>query len=660
MKIRRGVFSNAKLNGYIRVELDWRSNDDPNSVPSHQQTSVANAQPTQFKHLRRLPLFPAFLCARERLLVSRIPVFTARKTSFASTDAAPQPHASHPRFVPSLSVFHATECQFSDDFSQLALKVTTTFGLSGWVTASYADALIPVDDPRAQVWDHRVYVQNVAPKSGKWMGELPVRAAPSLQAQRLGTLAPFEIVRARARKLVKDQVWLQIEYVSRPEAAASGTVSVGSEDNQTVEAPGDTDASKGASEDDSAAPAVVTDAWIIERNVNTGERVAVPWGGPSFDSSAESDDDRAERWYRNVYARRPLPLRQSPELAADVVGQLEPGAVFASSVRVLNAHGRMWIRVPLAPTDAQNPQDAKAFGFAIQSNAKTNRCMLQEIAPPGKMAPPQLFHVSPPPTTTASGNSSDGAESSDCHAPHVLAHASPAASSKALFAIRSGAVVRAVGTLFAPTERQLWLQVLATEIDASMRKALPNVVLSDDEQQQNVVYVAVASGVASVAHAIASRQVEKVANPHTAHADETKRASARVVFSGRASKLFGSQLMQPSTLDLPALEKKTASDGHNRVAAAAGETQDPAQQLKDEINVWTRESERLSVAMTAVRSGAAQLRACVARPFRSCLAKKDAMRKYEQLYQDDDDDDLEYGGRGQTGRPYERVTEFQV
>lgn len=56
LKIRRGVFSNARLNGYVRVELAADDDDDvADLLPSHQRTSVATARPTRFKRLRRLP-----------------------------------------------------------------------------------------------------------------------------------------------------------------------------------------------------------------------------------------------------------------------------------------------------------------------------------------------------------------------------------------------------------------------------------------------------------------------------------------------------------------------------------------------------------------------------------------------------------------------------
>lgn len=63
LKIRRGVFSNAKLNGYVRVEIadeDGDGNDNVSGasdalLPAPQRTSLADARPTRFKRLHRLP-----------------------------------------------------------------------------------------------------------------------------------------------------------------------------------------------------------------------------------------------------------------------------------------------------------------------------------------------------------------------------------------------------------------------------------------------------------------------------------------------------------------------------------------------------------------------------------------------------------------------------
>lgn len=548
-----------------------------------------------------------------------------------STKKQQQLHAQQQRFLPAVSVFNATECQFNQDFTQMALKITSTFGMTGWVNASFHETFIVVEDPRQQGrWNSPVYMQNVATKAGKWMGELPVRAIPSLQAPRLGNVESYRIVETVERKLVKDQVWIKIQNFASPSEPAAAAVA----DNQEPEGD-ENESSDDNSETKNNDKPVLTEAWIIERNVNTGERVTLPWGSEYIKDEPNSDHE--ERYYRNVYSRRPLPLRKSPELSAEIVGQVDPGAVFSSSTRVLNAQGSMWIRVPLASDE--NPQDAKNFGYAIQSNAKTNRCMLQEIAAPGKMAPKQYFQV----VNTSSSNP----EMTEAGVNMVVARAEPSATSKELFSMKNGVIVTVLGSQYVREERRMWLQVLAADIDSSMQVKQENVVLSDEEQHQNVVYLPVCdpSRPADVLLHPIHRQLEKIPNPSMTHSEE-KKSAARVVFSGRASKLFGSQLMQPSTIDLPSLSKKDQLVQMRPAAAAAGETQsaDPAQTLKDEINSWQVESEHLSAISTYVYGGLGRVTECLVRPFSSCLAKKEAMQKYEQLYQqDEEEDDLEYG-----------------
>uniref|UniRef100_K3WFS7 Uncharacterized protein n=1 Tax=Globisporangium ultimum (strain ATCC 200006 / CBS 805.95 / DAOM BR144) TaxID=431595 RepID=K3WFS7_GLOUD len=648
MKIRRGVFSNAKLNGYIRVELDVDAGD----VPPHQQTNMAEPRPAQFKHLRRLPNFPAFLCAREKLLLSRIPVFSipdASKKSFSSSDSPTKrdPHHAHQlRYLPAVSVFHATEAQFNEDFTQMALKISSTFGMTGWINVSFHDTLIVVEDPRPQNWGHPVYMQNVATKTGKLMGELPFRAIPSLQAPRLGSIESYRIVEAVERKLVKDQVWIKIRNYDTP-AAKKAREGDNQEEGTTDSArDGDNNVAgdlNTTTKDADAIRVKPSEVWIIERNVNTGERVTIPWGASVIQDQPNTDHE--ERYYRNIYSRRALPLRKNPELAAEVVGQLEPGAVFASSMRVLNAQGRIWIRVPLS--NDENPQDT-AFGYAIQSNAKTNRCMLQEIPAPGKMSPAQYFQVAGNPQALANLRSNSKSNQDDGAQNLVAARSEPTMQSKELFYVRNGTIVSVLGSMYVREERQIWLQVLAADIDHAMRVKQDKFALTEDEQQQNVVYLPVCDPSRPFETVVKpiNRVLEKIPNPNV-HSSE-KKPSARVVFSGRASKLFGSQLMQPSTIDLSSFKKSgdalsSSSFSSKRAAAAAGETQSPAQSLKDEINSWQLESERLSAISTYVYGGLSNVTECLKRPFSSCLAKKAAMRQYDQLYQQDEDDDLEYG-----------------
>lgn len=559
----------------------------------------------------------------------------ASKKSFSSTDSfssehtkANQHHHAHQqRYLPPVSVFQATESQFNEDFTQMALKITSPFGMTGWINVSFHETLVVVEDPRQTSWSHPVYMQNVATKAGKWMGELPVRAIPSLQAPRLGNLESYRIVEAVERKLVKDQVWIKIQKFTSPVAGADG-------DNQ-----GSEDGDGGSNTEEPEARS--SEAWIIERNVNTGERVTIPWGSSCIQDQPNSDHE--ERYYRNIYSRRSLPLRKSPELAAEVVGQLEPGAVFASSTRVLNAQGRMWVRVPLS--NDENPQDT-AFGYAIQSNAKTNRCMLQELPAPGKMAPKQYFQLvrNQVPPNAQNPESNGGGERQHL----VAARSEPTMRSKELFYVKNGAILSVLGSMYVRDERRIWLQVLAADIDRSMRVKQESFALTEDEQHQNVVYLPICdpSCPSETSAKPINRVLEKIPNPSVHHNE--KKPSARVVFSGRASKLFGSQLMQPSTIDLPSANKNvdsvsSSSFSSMRAAAAAGETQHPAQTLKDEIASWQLEREHFGAISTYVYGGLGYATECLKRPFSSCLTRNAAMQKYDQLYQQDDDDDLEYG-----------------
>jgi hypothetical protein len=69
MKIRRGYFSNARNNGYVRVELD-ASGAGRGELPTRQQTSVTTRRPAQFTFLRRLPGPHASIVIVERLMRS--------------------------------------------------------------------------------------------------------------------------------------------------------------------------------------------------------------------------------------------------------------------------------------------------------------------------------------------------------------------------------------------------------------------------------------------------------------------------------------------------------------------------------------------------------------------------------------------------------------
>ena len=59
IKIRRGYFSTATTHGYIRVYLAYPRGSQARAggleIPSRQRSSVAAAEPAQFRHIRRLP-----------------------------------------------------------------------------------------------------------------------------------------------------------------------------------------------------------------------------------------------------------------------------------------------------------------------------------------------------------------------------------------------------------------------------------------------------------------------------------------------------------------------------------------------------------------------------------------------------------------------------
>lgn len=58
LKIRRGYFSNAKNNGYIRAQLEFPTGSAPvdgSDLPPRQQPSAVAAHPAQFRYMRRLP-----------------------------------------------------------------------------------------------------------------------------------------------------------------------------------------------------------------------------------------------------------------------------------------------------------------------------------------------------------------------------------------------------------------------------------------------------------------------------------------------------------------------------------------------------------------------------------------------------------------------------
>ncbi|CAH0474407.1 unnamed protein product [Peronospora belbahrii] len=624
--------------------------------------------------------FPTYMCARDRLVLYQEPVFNlhaASVSSSSSTDSSSTRACHLQRFLPPVSVFQATECKFNQDFTQLIVKVTSAFaGLGGWINASFHKTLIEVEDPRETgCFRHGpVYMQNVAGGGGKWAGELPVRAIPSLQAPRLYNVESFRVVRAIERKLLKDRVWIRIQPLKKPEELQHSSETSGKEEEEAGAE------CENQERNNRTNGTCVADAWIIERNANTAQRVVVPWGSDRISDVPANDD--AERFYRTVYSRRPLPLRRTADLQAEIVGHLDPGFVFSSTQRILNDRGNIWIRVALpseksacvsssAGDDTGKDKNTKSspignaeeskeeedefecldtpvrYGYAIQSNAKTNTCMVQEIPPPGKMNPKQYYQISlslddTRPQTT---NSNQTEEVTGSLPENMLsAYAEASCSAKELFCVRNGAILSAIGSVYNAEQGRMWLQVLAMELDPTMRVKNQQ-PLSDAEQNMNVVYLPMCRLNTNSHETVLKpihRRLVKVDSPLKAVKNGLQSPS-RVVFSGRASKLFGSHLLRPSTIDLPSsLEKKDKGSGlvcsgipvHDSVARAAGE-KDRAQSLKDEITAWQLETgSRMTQLYTQVGALAGYTMSCVRRPFAACLAHQEAKRRYEQLDQD--------------------------
>ncbi|TDH68103.1 hypothetical protein CCR75_004367 [Bremia lactucae] len=647
LKIRRGYFSNAKSNGYIRVFFDSFSGSastDMNGLPTRQLSSVVTAQPPPFRDMRRLPDFPTYMCARDRLILHQEPVF---KLASVSSGFTPTPRHLQ-RFLSPASVFYATECRFNQDFTQLAIKVSST-GFNGWINTSVFKTLLEVDAPtRDSVFHHGpIYMQNIAGQGGKKTGDLPVRAFPNLQAPKLYHVENFRIIQAIERKLIKDQIWVRIVPFKTQKINEQKT-------------------------DDLKDPQIEDnrDAWIIERNANTAQRVLVPWGSHSIKDEPATDDK--ERYYRTVYSRRPLPLRRTAELEAEIVGHLDPGTVFSSTHRILNDKGRMWIRVALPMENSSSStldvedtnnglkdenecvDDLKPsiqYGYAIQSNAKTNTCMVLEIPAPGKMNPKEYFQVvlpskggqmgpeSSPSIDTASNRSLTNS---------LAARVEASDSANIVFYVRNGAIVSAIGTVFDLKQRQMWLQILATELDPTMclKHDSP---LSKIEQNLNVVYLPLCASNQKYTTILKPlyREVTRIENPQADQ--ETRRSPSRVVFSGRASKLFSSHLMRPSTISLPSAFPKSPQGATLGVPSEDGEYS-REQSLNHEVTAWKLATRhRMTQVYHQIGTFANYSLNCLRQPFASCLTHQEATRRYQLLNQDEEgmeDYVLEEDGEG--------------
>ena len=314
--------------------------------------------------------------------------------------------------------------------------------------------------------------QNVAPNAGKLQGALPFRRAASLQAPRIGCLARFEIARAVERKLVKDQVWIRLRYakktttIQRQDAATNSAV----DDDGSVDAGRVPEEKEEDQEEDEEEEEAV---WIVERNANTGDRVAVPSGPDPGTGETVHDDDghHHTRFYRTISAKRPLPVRRHTDVTSDVLGQLESGVVFASSARKLT-DGRVFVQVPLSVCSSLfQDASADAFGWVAQSNLKSNTCYVREIAPPGKSPSKPLFQVRSSLASRASSTQDtldDGSQGDGVRAQCVAAFAEASSVSRQLFHVRNGTFVPVIGRVYNREHKAMWLQVLTADLDRHM------------------------------------------------------------------------------------------------------------------------------------------------------------------------------------------------
>nr|CCA19395.1 conserved hypothetical protein [Albugo laibachii Nc14] len=549
LQIRQGTFSNHKKNGYIPVSLVYDS--DPCST---------NPPITRFRNLLKLPSFPVFLHALQPLRVSRIPMFV--------TAQSPEPHTRVPhRVLQPHSVIEATQCQWNDNYTQIALQIKSFHGTTGWTVIPFGtlfeQAFVIVGSPvhyscRSNVVGSR-YVQNIASRSGrKWKGGLPYRAVPMLQAPRVGVLGPFQIVKLLERKTVKDQVWLEVEIQcesnqsqnASDERSNQGELStIPLEDR--CESSGDTKA-----------------VWIVERNVNTGEQVVIPWGVAGgftelLSQDTSRDPDGIERYYRNVYTEKSLFIRSGAHTDAEIAGQLEPGTVFSSNSRVLNRDGQIWVRVAMTVTG--DPQDDK-YGYVVQSDPGDNRCLLQEIRRPGKIEPKESVQI-----CCKSENTPDANNLSSLG---VTIYCEPSTASKKLCRVKNGAIFSVIGSIYNQKCRSIWYQLLVEDVieetilaDAAGEGSTIELARELKQVDQLVVYLPACepeyetpwfTNIHLVGRSIQIEMVDQNTQMSLMDGPKWKESAlkARIVFSARASKLFG---LYPASLPSTNAESEVAS-----------------------------------------------------------------------------------------------------
>lgn len=551
LQIRQGTFSNHKKNGYIPVSLA-HDFDPSNTTPPI----------ICFRNLLKMPSFPVFLHTLQPLRISRIPMFV--------TGQSPEPHTRVPhRVLQPHTVIEATQCQWNDNHTQIALQIKSFHGTTGWTVIPFGtlfeEAFAIIGSPvhyscRTNVVGSR-YVQNIASRSGRnWKGGLPYRAVPMLQAPRVGVLGPFQVVKLLERKIVKDQVWLEVEIQCEADQIQNTSDEPVKQENLSIIPLEDQNENSGSTKA----------VWIVERNVNTGEQVVIPWGvGGGFTELLSQDTSRdldaIERYYRNVYAEKSLSINSEARIDGEVIGQLEPGTVFASNYRVLNRDGQIWIRLAMTITgDTQNEE----YGFVIQSDPTDNNCLLQEIRRPGKIEPKESLQICCKPETSADAKKLISDEKSL----GVTVYSEASTASKELCKVKNGAIFPAIGSIYNQKSRSIWYQVLVEDIiketisiDGVGGGSTSELARQLKQLDQLVVYLPACeleyqtpwrTDVYLLGPSIQIEQVDQNMELSYMTGSKWKESAsrARIVFSARASKLFG---LHPASL--PTANKE--SDG---------------------------------------------------------------------------------------------------
>ncbi|KAL0592096.1 hypothetical protein ABG067_000749 [Albugo candida] len=670
LQIRQGTFSNHKKNGYIPVSLA-HDFDPSNTTPPI----------ICFRNLLKMPSFPVFLHTLQPLRISRIPMFV--------TGQSPEPHTRVPhRVLQPHTVIEATQCQWNDNHTQIALQIKSFHGTTGWTVIPFGtlfeEAFAIIGSPvhyscRTNVVGSR-YVQNIASRSGRnWKGGLPYRAVPMLQAPRVGVLGPFQVVKLLERKIVKDQVWLEVEIQCEADQIQNTSDEPVKQENLSIIPLEDQNENSGSTkavwivernvntgeqvvipwgvgggftellsqdtsrdldaieryyrnvyaekslsinsearidgevigqlepgtvfasnyrvlnrdgqiwirlamtitvkqenlsiiplEDQNENSGSTKAVWIVERNVNTGEQVVIPWGvGGGFTELLSQDTSRdldaIERYYRNVYAEKSLSINSEARIDGEVIGQLEPGTVFASNYRVLNRDGQIWIRLAMTITgDTQNEE----YGFVIQSDPTDNNCLLQEIRRPGKIEPKESLQICCKPETSADAKKLISDEKSL----GVTVYSEASTASKELCKVKNGAIFPAIGSIYNQKSRSIWYQVLVEDIiketisiDGVGGGSTSELARQLKQLDQLVVYLPACeleyqtpwrTDVYLLGPSIQIEQVDQNMELSYMTGSKWKESAsrARIVFSARASKLFG---LHPASL--PTANKE--SDG---------------------------------------------------------------------------------------------------